>query len=68
MEIAMISIAILAADVTRDDRFSKYREVVIEFYPKDLNGHPLQCLVLDCEVHLIYAQEESFNKWKAEVK
>ncbi|KDP45592.1 hypothetical protein JCGZ_17199 [Jatropha curcas] len=48
-------------DATKDDHFSKYRELVDEFYPEDMDGNPLQyCEVINCGVRLLYSDEELF--------
>ncbi|XP_037494187.1 LOW QUALITY PROTEIN: disease resistance-like protein DSC1 [Jatropha curcas] len=48
-------------DATKDDHFSKYRELVVEFYPEDMDGNPLhRCKVMNCGVRLLYSEEEVF--------
>ncbi|XP_037493786.1 protein SUPPRESSOR OF npr1-1, CONSTITUTIVE 1-like [Jatropha curcas] len=48
-------------DATKDDHFSKYRELVVEFYPEDMDGNPLHgCKVMNCGVRLLYSEENLF--------
>ncbi|XP_057995161.1 disease resistance protein RPV1-like isoform X2 [Hevea brasiliensis] len=47
-------------NIMKDDRFSKYNEVVVEFYTEDMNGHPVPINVVNCGVRILYAQEERF--------
>ncbi|KAF2309359.1 hypothetical protein GH714_001727 [Hevea brasiliensis] len=47
-------------NIMKDDRFSKYNAVVVEFYTEDMNGHPVPINVVNCGVRILYAQEERF--------
>ncbi|XP_037494179.1 disease resistance protein RPP2B-like [Jatropha curcas] len=48
-------------DATKDDHFSKYRELIVEFYPEDMDGNPLHCCkVMNCGVRLLYSEDELF--------
>ncbi|KAJ9145858.1 hypothetical protein P3X46_028189 [Hevea brasiliensis] len=51
--------------VLKDDRFSKYSEVVVEFYPEDMNYHPVPVNVVQCGVRMLYAREESFCRCRS---